>query len=110
MNGAIVCLGIRHGIASLIVVDGEMVVCMCPAVFSCLADRVYGIAPMVDATLCLGGCIQWCRELQESGFREILSINPDNLPEALAMQHDIAMENVRRTGKEDWSWYPVTQA
>ncbi len=44
VNGAIVCLGIRHGVASLIVVNGEMVVCMCPAVFSCLADRVYGKA------------------------------------------------------------------
>ena len=51
-------------------------------------------------TIAVGGCIQWCRELQESSFREILSINPDNLPEALAMQHDTAMENVRRTGRK----------
>ena len=72
---------------------------MHPAVFSCLADRVYGIAPMVDAALCLGGCIQWCKELLDSGFKEILSINPDNLPEAQAMQHGTAMENVRRTGR-----------
>ena len=77
-----------------------MVVCVHPAVFSCLADRVYGIAPMVDAALCLGGCIQWCKELLDSGFKEILSINPDNLPEAQAMQHGTAMENVRRTGRK----------
>lgn len=51
-------------------------------------------------TIAIGGCIQWCKELQESSFREILSINPDNLPEALAMQHDIALENVRRTGRK----------
>ena len=51
-------------------------------------------------TIAIGGCIQWCKELQESSFREILSINPDNLPEAQAMQHDIAMENVRRTGRK----------
>ena len=63
-------------------------------------------------TIAVGGCIQWCRELQESSFKEILSINPDNLPEALAMQHDIALENVRRTGrilaeyytKQGWSF------
>ena len=50
-------------------------------------------------TLAIGGCIQWCRELQESAFKEIICINPNNLPEAQAMQHGTAMENVRRTGR-----------
>lgn len=50
-------------------------------------------------TIAIGGCIQWCKELLDSGFKEILSINPDNLPEAQAMQHGTAMENVRRTGR-----------
>lgn len=51
-------------------------------------------------TLAIGGCIQWCKELRESNFKEILPINPANLPEAQAMQHDTAMENVRRTGRK----------
>lgn len=51
-------------------------------------------------TLAIGGCIQWCRELQESAFKEIICINPNNLPETQAMQHDIAMKNVRQTGRQ----------
>ena len=51
-------------------------------------------------TIAIGGCICWCRELRESNFKEIICINPDNLPETQAMQHDIAMKNVRQAGRQ----------
>lgn len=51
-------------------------------------------------TIAVGGCIQWCKELQESNFKEIICINPDDLPETEAMQYDIAMKNVRHIGRQ----------
>lgn len=37
---------------------------------------------------------------QKGAFKEIICINPKNLPETQAMQHDIAMNNVRQAGRQ----------
>lgn len=50
-------------------------------------------------TIAIGGCIKWCKELEESGFTKIICTNEDNVPKELAMQHDIAFNRVRQTGK-----------
>ena len=55
VDGAIVSLGIGYRVLPLVVVNGETVVCTRSSVFPCLADRIYGITPVVDAPLCLGG-------------------------------------------------------
>ena len=41
-----------------------------------------------------------CGRISGDDVRNAPTINPDNLTEALAMQHDIALENVRRTGRK----------
>jgi glycerate kinase len=48
--------------------------------------------------IAIGGEIDWCDELQESGFAEILSINTNGMPTKKAMQRSIAYENVKRMG------------
>jgi glycerate kinase len=48
--------------------------------------------------IAIGGKIDWCDELQESGFAEILSINTNGMPTKKAMQRSIAYENVKRMG------------
>lgn len=49
-------------------------------------------------TIAIGGSIDWCTELQESGFASILPINEEHLPLAIAMRPEVAKEHVRRTG------------
>ena len=51
VDGAIVCLGIRHGVLTLIVMDGEVVMCVCSAVCTSMLYRVCGIAPKVLTAL-----------------------------------------------------------
>jgi glycerate kinase len=48
--------------------------------------------------IAIGGKIDWCDELKESGFAEILSINTNGMPTKKAMQRSIAYENVKRMG------------
>lgn len=49
-------------------------------------------------TIAIGGSIDWCPELKESGFSSILSINEEGLPLAIAMRPEVAKENLRRAG------------
>ena len=49
-------------------------------------------------TIAIGGNVEWCEELEQSGFHTIVNINTDNIPLKTAMQHDVATENVRRAG------------
>lgn len=49
-------------------------------------------------TIAIGGDVEWCEELKQSGFHTIVNINTDNIPLKTAMQHDVAIENVRRAG------------
>ena len=49
-------------------------------------------------TIAIGGDVEWCEELKQSGFHTIVNINTDNIPVKTAMQHDVAIENVRRAG------------
>ena len=49
-------------------------------------------------TIAIGGDVEWCEELKQSGFHTIVNINTDNIPLKTAMQHDVATENVRRAG------------
>jgi glycerate kinase len=61
-----------------------------------------GILHMASAqgipVIAIGGKIDWCDELKESGFAEILSINTNGMPTKKAMQRSIAYENVKRMG------------
>lgn len=50
-------------------------------------------------TIAIGGRIAWCKELQESGFADIICINEDGISTEDAMRHDIAIANVKRAGK-----------
>ena len=49
-------------------------------------------------TIAIGGSINWCPELKESGFSSILSINEEGLPLDIAMRPEVAKENLRRAG------------
>lgn len=49
-------------------------------------------------TIAIGGSVDWCEELEESGFSSILSINEEGLPLDVAMRPEIAKEHVRRVG------------
>jgi glycerate kinase len=46
----------------------------------------------------IGGEVRLCRELERTGFKEIVSINDKGLPKEKAMQRSIAYENVKRMG------------
>lgn len=50
-------------------------------------------------TIAVGGAIEWCKELEDSGFHSMHCINEACMPTDKAMFHDTAIENVRRTGK-----------
>lgn len=49
-------------------------------------------------TIAIGGSIDWCPELKESGFSSILSINEEGLPLDIAMRPEVTKENLRRAG------------
>lgn len=48
----------------------------------------------------IGGSVELCPELSQSGFSSILSINTEELPFHLAMCPDVARENVKRMGRK----------
>ena len=48
----------------------------------------------------IGGAIEKCKELEQSGFDVILSVTPENMPLAQAMQREVAMANVERTAEQ----------
>lgn len=45
----------------------------------------------------VGGGVEWCDELRQAGFARILSATPADMPLAVAMQHDVAINNVKAT-------------
>jgi glycerate kinase len=50
-------------------------------------------------TIAIGGGIAWCEELRKSGFSTIVAVTPEGMPLEVAMQKDVARENVRRTAE-----------
>ena len=48
-------------------------------------------------TIAIGGAVAWCEELAESGFAALLPIVAGPTSLEVAMQRDVATENVRRT-------------
>jgi glycerate kinase len=50
-------------------------------------------------TIAIGGGIAWCEELRKSGFSTIEAVTPEGMPLEVAMQKDVARENVRRTAE-----------
>ncbi len=51
-------------------------------------------------TIAIGGSVEWCKELEDSAFASILSINEAGLPLHLAMRPDVTRENLRRMGRK----------
>ncbi|MBQ8866414.1 MAG: glycerate kinase [Bacteroidaceae bacterium] len=54
----------------------------------------------------IGGSVEWCKELEDSAFASILSINEAGLPLHLAMRPDVARENLRRMGRKVGERFP----
>ena len=48
----------------------------------------------------IGGAIEKCKELEQSGFDVMLSVTPENMPLAQAMQREVAMANVERAAEQ----------
>ena len=48
----------------------------------------------------IGGMIEKCKELEQSGFAVMLSVTPENMPLAQAMQREVAMANVERAAEQ----------
>lgn len=48
----------------------------------------------------IGGAIEKCKELEQSGFAIMLSVTPENMPLAQAMQREVAMANVERAAEQ----------
>jgi glycerate kinase len=48
----------------------------------------------------IGGAIEKCKELEQSGFAIMLSVAPENMPLAQAMQREVAMANVERAAEQ----------
>lgn len=51
-------------------------------------------------TIAIGGSVEWCKELEDSTFASILSINEASLPLHLAMRPGVTRENLRRMGRK----------
>lgn len=51
-------------------------------------------------TIAIGGAVQPCKELEQSGFTAVLPIVAGPVALEVAMQRDTAMENVRRTATQ----------
>lgn len=50
-------------------------------------------------TVAIGGGVEWCEELRESGFCAIEVVTPEGMPLAEAMRPEVAKENVRQTAE-----------
>ena len=48
----------------------------------------------------IGGAIEECKELEQSGFAVMLSVTPEDMPLAQAMQREVAMANVERAAEQ----------
>lgn len=48
----------------------------------------------------IGGAIEKCKELEQSGFAIMLSVSPEDMPLAQAMQREVAMANVERAAEQ----------
>lgn len=50
--------------------------------------------------IAIGGRVEWCDELRQSGFAKILEASNPDMPKEKAMQRSIAYENMRRAGQQ----------
>ena len=48
----------------------------------------------------IGGAIEECKELEQSGFAVMLSVSPEDMPLAQAMRREVAMANVERAAEQ----------
>ena len=48
----------------------------------------------------IGGAIEECKELEQSGFAVMLSVTPEDMPLAQAMRREVAMANVERVAEQ----------
>ena len=48
----------------------------------------------------IGGAIEKCKELEQGGFAIMLSVSPEDMPLAQAMQREVAMANVERAAEQ----------
>ena len=48
----------------------------------------------------IGGAIEKCKELEQSGFAVMLSVTPEDMPLAQAMRREVAMANVERAAEQ----------
>ena len=48
----------------------------------------------------IGGAIEECKELEQSGFAVMLSVTPEDMPLAQAMRREVAMANVERAAEQ----------
>lgn len=84
--------------ASLVVtgegrVDCQTVMGKAPSGVLRVSERV-GVA-----CVAVGGGVAWCDELRSSGFNAIYAATPDGVPLALAVQRDVAYDNLRAVGR-----------
>ena len=47
-------------------------------------------------TIAIGGGVEWCDELRNSDFANIYIVTPEGMPLEVAMQAEVAKENVRK--------------
>ena len=50
-------------------------------------------------TIAIGGGVAWCDELRNSDFAKIYVVTPDDMPLEVAMQPEVAKENLRNTAE-----------
>ena len=50
--------------------------------------------------MAIGGTIEECKELEQSGFAVMLSVTPEDMPLAQAMRREVAMANVERAAEQ----------
>ena len=48
----------------------------------------------------IGGAIEKCKELEQSGFAVMLSVTPEDMPLVRAMRREVAMANVERAAEQ----------
>ncbi|MBQ5738173.1 MAG: glycerate kinase [Alistipes sp.] len=49
--------------------------------------------------IAVGGCVEWCDELRESGFKAIYEVKPPEISLQEALKPDVARENIRNVAR-----------
>ena len=55
----------------------------------------------------IGGTVDWCEELEQSGFTSVMAVSDPEMPKEKAMQRSIAYENVKRAGHDVGCQYAI---